>query len=109
PAAPMDTTDHTHPVTYHIGGYGGMTSPTINNIKTITVDFPAEVQAEVREAHGSGGPNIHLHVDALKLFTGTEDVDFNTNHTVMHGSYSTTIANNYANMFRVDHIHNHSH
>jgi hypothetical protein len=88
---------------YHIGGFGGYNTPTLNNIKTITVDLTAGGTAKVREGRTS---NIHLMVDILKLFNGTPNVSIATNSTVMTGDFSAIIANNYVQMFRHDHTEN---
>lgn len=87
---------------YHIGGFGGITSQTINNIKSIIVPFgnsAATVRPTVK-------PEVHLLVDVLKIFNGTANVSITSNPTVMFTPYSTTIANNYRGMFSVDHVHN---
>jgi len=91
-------------IKYHIGGFGGYSSPTINNIKNVDLSFGAEA-AEVREANSSG-PQLHIKADVLRLFTGSTDVSFAANPVVMSGAYSGNIANNYVNMFTVDHVHN---
>jgi hypothetical protein len=96
------------PYTYHIGGFGGYSSPTINNIKTVSLAFGTE-KAEVRESHGADGPMIHLTVDAGKLVDGSTKVNFNQHSFVMFAPYSVNIANNYAGMFTVDEVHNHDH
>ncbi len=88
---------------YHIGGFGGYTSATINNIKTITLDLTARGTAKVKSSKST---NIHLMADILKAFTGTANVSIAANSMVMFTGYSTTIANNYATMFRHDHTEN---
>lgn len=88
---------------YHIGGFGGMTSSTINNIKTITLDLTVRGTPKVKTGKET---NIHLMVDILKMFTGTTNVSIATNPMVMFDPYSTTIANNYAGMIRHDHTEN---
>jgi hypothetical protein len=93
---------------FHIGGYGGFSAPTINNIKTVNLSFGTE-RAEVREAHGDEGPAAHIYVDAKVVVDGTNKVDFVQTPVVMFSPYSTSIANNYMSMFTVDHIHNHEH
>ncbi len=96
------------PYIFHIGGFGGYSSPTLNNIKTVSLAFGAE-NAEVREEHGTDGPMVHLYVDAGKLVDGATKVDYKLNSVVMFSPYSVNIANNYAGMFTVDHVHNHEH
>ncbi|WP_373551687.1 MbnP family protein [Haliscomenobacter sp.] len=87
---------------YHIGGFGGLNSKTINNIKTVTRTFGGEV-ATVRS---SITPQVHIIVDILKAFEGSSKVGIGTNTTVMFAPYSVNIANNYVGMFQVQHVHN---
>jgi hypothetical protein len=87
---------------YHIGGFGGYSSKTINNIKTITCKFGTS-EATVRK---DLTPAVHTLVDALKLFNGTTNLSIKDNSTVMFAPFSVNISANYANMFSVHHIHN---
>ncbi|AEE48348.1 MbnP family protein [Haliscomenobacter hydrossis] len=87
---------------YHIGGFGGMNSKTINNVKTITRTFGGE-KATVRS---SITPQLHIVVDILKVFEGSSKVSIGSNTTVMFAPYSVNIANNYVEMFQVHHVHN---
>lgn len=105
---PNDSVFTRSPLTYHIGGFGGYSSPTINNIKNVSLAFGTE-SAQVREAYGEDGAMVHLNVDASKVIDGSTKVDFNTHSFVMFTPYSINIANNYASMFSIDHIHNHEH
>lgn len=105
---PNDSIITRSPFIYHIGGFGGYSSPTINNIKDVSLAFGTE-SAQVREAHGDEGPMVHLYVDASKIVDGSTKVNFNNNAVVMFAPYSINIANNYASMFTVNHIHNHEH
>lgn len=86
---------------FHIGGFGGYSGKTINNIKTITLSFNGD-KAKVR---ANDHPHIHTYVDISKVFDGSSTVKLAENSTVMFSPYSVYIANNYTNMFRVDHIH----
>ncbi len=88
---------------YHIGGFGGMTAPTINNIKTITLDFPAGIIANVKVGKK---PDVHLLVDAKKVLDGTTNISIATSPMIMFDGASVNVANNYKNMFTVDHVHN---
>jgi hypothetical protein len=88
---------------YHIGGFGGYSSVTINNIKTITLDLTTGGIAKVRSGRT---PNLHLMADISKMFTGTTNVSIAANSMVMFSNYSVNIANNYASMFRHDHTEN---
>lgn len=87
---------------YHIGGFGGYETATINNIKTIEIDLTAGGIAKVRQDKGS---QIHLMADLLKIFNGKNQVSIEDNSTVMFNEFSKKIAANYTEMF--DHHHTH--
>ena len=85
---------------YHIGGYGGGSVPAINNIKTITLDLTRRGVPQVKAGRN---PNLHLMVDVLKLFNGTNTVSIAAHPVVGFEDYSTVVANNITGMFRHDH------
>jgi hypothetical protein len=89
---------------YHIGGFGGYGSPTINNLKTVTVVVPQGMAVRVRR--GRPAPEMHIYADAGKVLEGATPISIVANSTVMFTPFSQTIANNYAGMFSIDHIHN---
>jgi hypothetical protein len=101
-AAPVDPSGQ-HKFRYHIGGFGGYSAATINNIKTITIDLNAGGIPKVRQGREA---NVHLMVDVLKLFNGTTNISIATNPTVMFSDFSVKVANNYASMFSHDHTEN---
>ncbi|MBY0348529.1 MAG: hypothetical protein K2W79_09730 [Hydrotalea flava] len=90
---------------YHIGLFGGYTStsPTLNNIKTITLDLTARGTAKIKATKSA---NIHLLVDVMKVFNGSPNVSIAQNSVVMVSPFSATIANNYVNMFTHNHTEN---
>ncbi len=88
---------------YHIGGFGGYSAQTINNIKTITVDLNNAGIAKVRKDRQS---NIHLFVDLIKFFNGTNTFSIKTYPNVMFSEYSTNLAKNFKDMFTHDHTEN---
>ncbi len=88
---------------YHIGGFGGYSSATINNVKKVSLTIPGSGKATVRT---NITPDIHLLVDAKKVLNGTTNVSIKDYSMVMFNEYSVNIANNYANMFTIDHVHN---
>ncbi|RFS26742.1 hypothetical protein DVR12_02860 [Chitinophaga silvatica] len=100
--APADPSGQ-HKFRYHIGGFGGYNAPTINNIKTITVDLTT---AGIAKARVGREANIHLMVDILKMFNGKTNVSIATYPTVMFADFSATIADNYSKMFTHDHTEN---
>ena len=88
---------------YHIGGYGGKSSPTVNNIKKISLDLTARGTPKVKTGLE---PNIHLMVDILNVFNGPTNVSIAATPSVMLDDYSKIISNNYTAMFRHDHTEN---
>ncbi|EHQ31084.1 MbnP family protein [Mucilaginibacter paludis] len=88
---------------YHIGGFGGYVAPTINNIKTITIDLTTAGIAKVRRDRQS---NVHLFVDAMKVFNGKNAFSIAAHPNVMFSDYSVNIAANLTEMFRHDHTEN---
>lgn len=102
PQAPSDPTGQ-HKFRYHIGGFGGYSTPTINNIKVIRIDLTGRGIAQVRKDRSA---NIHLMADISKVLSGATNVSFAANPQVMFIDYSVNIANNYAGMFVHDHTEN---
>lgn len=101
--AKLDTPSGTRPLMYHIGLFGGYSSPTINNIKANSISFDGS-SAKVRAANTTG-PEVHFSVDALKVVNGSTNINFATYPVVMVNPYSVNIANNYASMISFEHIH----
>jgi hypothetical protein len=90
---------------YHIGLFGGIDTKTVNNTRTVKVDFGTQ-RASVKTTEA---PEVHLLVDALKVFDGPgTSLSIAGFNTVMGAQQpkSAEIANNYAAMFTLDHIHN---
>ncbi|GAB3728568.1 MbnP family protein [Spirosoma lituiforme] len=88
----------------HVGGYGGGwngAAKTVNNLRTVTV--PMTTKATVR---GNIAPEIHLFVDALTIFNGTNKISLATTNSVHSPAVAAPIADNYKAMFQVDHVHN---
>jgi len=88
---------------FHIGGFGGYETPTINNIKTVTIDLSNRGMPEVKSGWS---PNIHLMVDILKVFDGVHTLKLANNASIMFGNLSKNVADNYATMFQHDHTEN---
>ncbi len=88
---------------YHIGGFGGYSAPTINNVKEITVDLKQGGIAQVREGLRS---NVHLFVDVMNVFNGQHTFSITEHPNVMFSDYSVNIANNFPGMFTHDHTEN---
>lgn len=85
---------------YHIGGFGGRTEKTINNLKTIKLNFPGQ-KAIVTTSIVS---NVLMQADILKIFNGPTQLSIKTASGVMFSDTSKYIADNYAGMFSVKEI-----
>jgi hypothetical protein len=87
---------------YHIGGFGGMISKSINNIRSVSRSFNGQVATVGKETQTT----VNIQVDAAKLFDGPTQLSIAKNTTVMSGEISGLIANNYVNMFQIGQIVN---
>ena len=88
---------------YHVGGFGGYSSSTANNIRKITLDLTARGVAKVKAGKST---NIHLMVDIQKALSGTSTMSFATLNMIHSIAPGTPVANNYANMFEHEHTEN---
>lgn len=88
---------------FNIGGYGGKTSPTFNNIKKISLDLNTRGISKIREGRQSV---IDIKADIAYVFTGFQNISLATNSVVQFEPFSVNIANNYALMFSHDGTHN---
>jgi hypothetical protein len=84
-------------LTYDVAGFRSN-----NTIRTVAPSFGSN-QLLVRTDHS---PEIHMHVDLLKLFTGPHLINFATTYDVSGGPDAARLADNLAaGMFSVAHIH----
>jgi hypothetical protein len=83
---------------YHIGGFGGFKSATINNIRTKTFDFPKPVSLK------KNTPVVNINVDIATLFKQKTDVMLAKNSNVMWGELSVKISENYVTGFNLGSI-----
>jgi hypothetical protein len=88
--------------TYHIGGFGGYTSATINNIKTVRIVLEAGKTFTLAK---NGSKELHVMADVLELFKSPTSFSVKDQGMVMFAPFSTTIADNYVDMFKLDHVH----
>ncbi len=86
-------------VLFHVGGFSGANSA----LKTVSPSFAGSTA----NVSSSVTPEIHFKVDLAEMFTSPTTTNFATTHTIhMPGAMAKTIADNYADMFTVEHIHN---
>lgn len=88
---------------YHIGLYGGLNERTVNNNRTVKLNFGQPVVISE-----SNSPEIHIMADILKLFDGPgTNLKIAETPSIMGGQpqKAAQVADNYAQMFTIDHIH----
>jgi hypothetical protein len=100
--APVDPTGQ-RKFRYHIGGFGGYSAPTINNIKKISIDLPG---AGVLKARKGASSTACIGADILKTFEGKNNISIGEHPSVMFSAYSVNIADNYSQMFFHHHTEN---
>ncbi len=92
---------------YHMGGFGGYSSPTFNNLKNITLTADeSDEEHQPAEVRKDRNPEWHLYVDASKLFSGATTLKISEHPSVMFDPFSVNICNNFPGMFSVNHVHN---
>lgn len=83
---------------FHIAGFSGEN----NVLKNVTLSFP-----EPADVSASNIPNVHVLADAQEWFKTPSPVSFADTYFIMTGGkQAKNIADNYADMFRVDHVDN---
>ncbi|MBS1637955.1 MAG: hypothetical protein JST26_18730 [Bacteroidetes bacterium] len=91
-----------HKLEFHIGGFSGSN----NTLKIAAPSFNGDT-AKVTSVIT---PTIHMSANLNEWFSAPTVVDFSILSTVnMPGSSAKAIADNYADMFSVEHIHNDPH
>ncbi|WP_420149548.1 MbnP family protein, partial [Spirosoma sp.] len=85
---------------YHVGGFGGGYNgkKTINTLRSVTIPF----LSNVANVELNTTPTIQLKADVMKVFNGATRLSIAQHPSVMFDTYSTTIADNYAQMFSYD-------
>lgn len=103
PSVGLDSLSQPRPFKYHIGLFGGYATPTVNNIKEVSISFGG-AKAAVREAKSSA-PEAHIYVDALKVLNGPNNISVAATPVIMVTPISANVAENYKSMFTLDHLH----
>lgn len=80
-------------VIYHLAGFSG----EINVLRTVTLQLPAA------EVSSTNTPNLHIKADALEWFKTPNLINVK-DLSILAGKNALTIADNYADMFSVEHV-----
>jgi hypothetical protein len=84
---------------YHIGGFGGYSKPSLNNIKTVTLDLS---QKGAIDTQSNTLVTVNIKADILKVFDGINQISIAHDSSVMFGNMSKTVSENYRTMFSHD-------
>ncbi|MCX6199792.1 MAG: hypothetical protein NTY88_11325 [Bacteroidetes bacterium] len=101
PQAPYDSMMGMALMFYHMGGYGGLSSSTVNNIRSVSLTAPEA--AQVGEGHH---PEFHIYADADAVFANPTVITIAAHPGDMSTPFSPTISANYVDMFSINHVHN---
>ena len=91
---------------FHVGGFGGYSAVTANNIRIVTVPFKTATQAaQIAQVRNGTETELHLGVDALKVFGANEGgvdnrVSIAANPTVMGSPAVAPIAKKLAGNYQ---------
>lgn len=80
-------------VIYHLGGYGG----DVNVLRTVSIQLPTLTVSKDKS------PALHMKADAMEWFKTPNLIKLNE-LSVLAGKNANLIADNYMDMFSVDHI-----
>lgn len=83
-------------IQYHVGGFGGYSTPLDNNIKAVSLDFGTQ-KLQVQK---DKTPMLKIKTDVLKVISGVHNIDFATNPNVMSGTEARKVAENSSKMFQ---------
>lgn len=81
---------------FHIGGYGGYNKPSLNNIRTVTIDL---LKNGLIKAKNNKNCKVLIEVNALQVFNGKNKISIAKNSSVMFSDQSKLISENYTEMF----------
>lgn len=84
---------------YHVGGFGGYSSPTINNVKSVELNLEEKGVLIVSESKPSTVHIVGNVGDALRNKITDNAMDFTISPTFMFHRESTVLADNYQHMF----------
>ena len=87
---------------FHVGGYGGYSTPTTNNLRTISIS-----SAEAAQIGEGRNPEAHVDVDIMEAFKSPTTYSIAADGAAFHMPTSAIkFADNYTDMFTINHMHN---
>lgn len=88
-------------LTFHIGGWNAAVAPNV--LKIVSPSF----NGDTAKVASSVSPTIHMSSDLLEWFETPTPIDFSNFNTVHSpGPNAKIVADNYADMFSIEDIHN---
>jgi hypothetical protein len=87
---------------YHIGLFGGYSSPTVNNVKQIALSG----NGETAKVSSNITPKIQITAEILEIFKTPNTMSFATTPTIHASPTSKQVADNYIDMFKIKYIQN---
>lgn len=93
------STAATNTYKFHIGGFGGMSAKTANNLRTVTL-----LTKDNLNVRKDITPEVNLAIDALKVFQNSLKIA--DKNEIMNPTFGIPVANNYQSMFGVKQVKN---
>ncbi len=86
---------------FHIGGFGGKSSVTPNNLRSVSLALstPATVRKDI-------APVAHVIFDVNKVFSAVNSISLAKSSVIMAPAAGKIISENYSKAYLLDHIHN---
>lgn len=83
---------------FHVGGFGGMTTPTYNNTRVVELDITTFGTPTVSDGTSQ---TLQIHADLLKLFHGVNKINFGKTPVIMIEKDAARLADNIQQMFQL--------
>jgi len=81
---------------YHIGLFGGYSSGTINNTRTVSIDLTTKGNAVIASGKTS---HVTINAEILKIFYAVHSISIANSSVIMATANSADVADNYAHIF----------
>ncbi len=88
-------------IRYHVGGFGGYSSPSMNNLRNIIISHSSPIKLIANKK-----TYIDIKAQISTIYIGSQDVSIETYPSIMFVPISSSIATNYSRMFSVESVIN---